>query len=149
EDVVIAGGSVVAVNDRTGVEEERAEGVHAAADALAVAAARPGSAAVRVVAGDYTGQDRSGGAGIVKNAAPEAVAAIAAARAGAAIRIVRRDGACAERQGSLTSAEAEGGDGRGKDAAPLAVAAIAPGATRAASSALGLIRVYVAVADGE
>src|SRR5215469_5834210 len=58
KDVIVAGGSVVAEDNRGGIKVERAEVVNPAADALAGAAAGPAGSAVRVVAGDHAGQNR-------------------------------------------------------------------------------------------
>src|SRR4051812_6277379 len=54
EDIIVAGGGVVLLDDGRGVEGEDAEIVDAPADALAVAATTAPSAAVGMVLGDGT-----------------------------------------------------------------------------------------------
>src|SRR5262249_53972675 len=85
EHVVVAGGGVVAVDDRSGVEVERAEVVDPAADALAGAASSSGGAAVRFIADDHAGQDRDCRANVNEEATPQAIACVAAVRASAAL----------------------------------------------------------------
>src|SRR5262249_12335073 len=69
EVVVVAGRRVVLLDDGEGIEVERAEVITSAADALTSGAAGPGSAAVSLVAGDHTRQNRDGRAGVDKETA--------------------------------------------------------------------------------
>src|SRR5215475_1818647 len=84
KDVIAARGRMIGTDKRQCVQEERAQVVDAAADALARAAAGSAVAAVGVVLGDGRAHECQRGRGVIERAAAEAVAAIAAAGALAA-----------------------------------------------------------------
>src|SRR5262249_45135765 len=98
EDVIVAGGSVVADDKRGGIQVEGAEIVYPTAPTLAVAASRAGVTPIGLVCDDGTGKDRGGRARVVKEAASRAIASIAAGRSGTAACGIGRDHARAECQ---------------------------------------------------
>src|SRR5262245_60476706 len=75
EDIIVAGGGVVLLDDGRGVEGEDAENVDAPADALAAAATTSPGAAFGMVLGDGTAGDCNAGVGLDEEAASESVAA--------------------------------------------------------------------------
>src|SRR6516225_4238884 len=106
EDVVVAGGGVVAADDRSGIEEEHAEVVNPAAHPLAVAATVVAFPALGPVVGNAAARDRDTGVAGNRDATPKAVAAVTAGAA--AGRIVAQ----------RTVADRGGRAGIDKEAAP-------------------------------
>jgi len=142
EDVIVAGGSVVAEDNRGGIKVEGVEIVYPTAHTLAVAAFRPGGTTFGPVALQNAIQDRGRRAGISEETAALAVAARATARAGAALGSIRKHGAVVDRYVDWLSEPVCGL----VEAATLSGAAGSPGA---ASAANGLIMTDDAVADGQ
>src|SRR5262245_35691588 len=143
EHIVIAGGGLVAEDDRECVEEKRAEVKDAATNSLASAATGARSAAISLVACDHTGQNRDGCAGVNEEAASETVAPIAAAGPCSAQDLVVHESAVTESHCYWP------GEGVDKEAIPngaaFGIAAVAPRGARAASAPLSLVACEIAV----
>src|SRR5579884_1638638 len=124
ENVIVAGGGMVLLDDGQGVDGQRPEVVDAAAHAPAVATPRPLVTADRLVIRDGAATDRGVRTGLNGQAASQPAATAAALAAVAASRGVLRQGAVGQGQGGWVGVTADqetvGADG---DASALAVAA--------------------------